>query len=280
MNSDNVVSFAAPQKPLLNSFSDLKSRVRWCIIAEGAPHRMTMPMLNALRDEQKTLSADLNKGAEIDYQIFTSSIPGVFNLGGDLGRFTFAARSGDREWLLNYGRLAVDIIYNFYTNYRKDITTINVIQGVATGGGFEAALSANVIIAEEQATFAFPETKFGLFPGMGAFTLLRQRVPVRVAEEIIYSGKVYTANKLLQLGVIDKVAETGCGDSAAANYIRSRKHQHAGIHAMRGIVQQYAGVTTAELYDVVEQWVDLVLKLPARNLGIMEKLANESYKVA
>jgi len=47
------------------------------------------------------------------------------------------------------------------------LTTISLAQGDALGGGFEAALSCSVIIAERRARFGFPEVMFNLFPGMG-----------------------------------------------------------------------------------------------------------------
>ena len=50
-------------------------------------------------------------------------------------------------------------------------------------------LSFNVIIAERQAKFGFPEAMFGLFPGMGAYSLVARRVGAALAEEMMLSGR-------------------------------------------------------------------------------------------
>ena len=57
------------------------------------------------------------------------------------------------------------------------------------GGGFEAALAGNVLVAERGTRLGFPEVLFGLFPGMGAYTLLRRRVDAVTAEKIILNAK-------------------------------------------------------------------------------------------
>jgi DSF synthase len=52
------------------------------------------------------------------------------------------------------------------------ILTVGLVQGAALGGGFEALLSFDYVVAERDATFGLPEILFGLFPGMGAHSLL------------------------------------------------------------------------------------------------------------
>src|SRR3972149_4441233 len=56
------------------------------------------------------------------------------------------------------------------------LTTISLVQGDALGGGFETALSSDVIIAEQSAAMGLPEVLFNLFPGMGAYSLLTRRI--------------------------------------------------------------------------------------------------------
>ena len=55
------------------------------------------------------------------------------------------------------------------SSFNLPFTTISLVQGDALGGGFEAALCGDIIIAEKQARFGFPEVLFNLFPGMGAY---------------------------------------------------------------------------------------------------------------
>ena len=83
------------------------------------------------------------------------------------------------------------------------ITTISLVQGECLGGGFEAALSSDIVVAERQARFGFPEILFNLFPGMGAYSFLDRRVGRRVTEELLSTGKIYSADDMLALGVVD-----------------------------------------------------------------------------
>ena len=77
-----------------------------------------------------------------------------------------------------------------------------------------ARLRAKSSIAEEGATFSFPEVLFNMFPGMGALSLLGRRIGLKKAEDIIMSGKVFTAREMFELGVVDEVAADGAGFDA------------------------------------------------------------------
>ena len=101
---------------------------------------------------------------------------GVFNLGGDLALFREAIARHDRETLVAYGRNCVDNLYPWSRNCDLPLTTISLVQGEALGGGFECALSASVLIAEESSRMGFPEILFNLFPGMGAYSFLTRKV--------------------------------------------------------------------------------------------------------
>ena len=87
------------------------------------------------------------------------------------------------------------------------------MQGDALGGGFEAALSASVIVAEESARMGFPEILFNLFPGMGAYSFLSRKIGRRAAEEMIVSGTIYGARQLFDLGVVDVLTPDGTGEA-------------------------------------------------------------------
>ncbi len=130
-------------------------------------------------------------------------------------------REGDRDGLFDYARTCIDILHASATGYGLPITTIALVQGEALGGGFEAALSANILIAERGARFGFPETVFGLFPGMGAFSFLARRVAPALAKRIIVSGKVYTAEELYQLGIVDQVVADGEGEESVRAFYTS-----------------------------------------------------------
>jgi len=210
----------------------------------------------------------------LEYAVLASKVPGVFNLGGDLNLFTRLIEAHDREGLLGYGRACVDVLYRNYMGHGLPITTISLVQGECLGGGFEAALSSDVIVAERQSRFGFPEILFNLFPGMGAYSFLERKVGKRVTEQLISSGRLYGADDMLAMGVVDLVVDQGRGETEVANFIRSRgrnRNALAGIAAARRRVHK---LDYEELLGVVEVWVDTALSLSGRDLKLMQRLVS------
>ena len=260
----------------VSTFFDKKHGVHWAILNKDAPKRITLEMLSDLQQVQNEVKDRIDQQGDLNYQIFTSAIPGIFSLGGDLGLFSQCSITHDRATLENYARIATEFVYNGAVNYQKPVTTISIVKGAAFGGGFEGALGANVVIAEKQSLFSFPETRFGMFPGMGAFTLLKRRVPVHVAEEIIFSAKIYTAEQLHEMGVVDIVCEEGEGDSTASAFIAKRHRQKKGIDTMRSMVEQFAPVDREEMYAITDRWVDSALDLGDKERRIIEVLMKKN----
>jgi len=110
------------------------------------------------------------ESAPVEYAILASKVPGVFNLGGDLSLFTKLIGNQDRDGLLGYGKACVDVLYRNYIA-RVPITTISLIQGECLGGGFEAALSSDVLARGAAGTLRIPEILFNLFSGNGGLFL-------------------------------------------------------------------------------------------------------------
>lgn len=211
---------------------------------------------------------------QIDYVILASGMPGVFQLGGDLDLFRQKIERRDREALSIYGRACIDVLYRNYRGHDLPLTTISLVQGECLGGGFEAALSSDLIIAERRSRFGFPEILFNLFPGMGAYSFLDRKVGQRRAEEIISSGKIYTAEEMQALGVIDVVAEDGEGETAVNTLIKQRSRSRNGMAALAAVRRRVHQISYEELEDVVDVWVDAALRLTPRDLKLMQRLVS------
>ncbi|MCB1760147.1 MAG: enoyl-CoA hydratase/isomerase family protein [Gammaproteobacteria bacterium] len=222
--------------------------------------------------EQATREYHAGNSGRLKYQVLGSAMKGVFSLGGDLAHFVELIRRGDRDQLKVYATACVEVLYRSATSYGLPFTTISLVQGEALGGGFEAALSANLLIAEKQSRFGFPETVFGLFPGMGAFSFLARRLNPGLAKRLISSGKVHTAEELYDMGVVDLLVEEGEGEEAVYDYIQRQKTRSSGLYALDKVVEQYNPLKYEELIDVVDLWVDTALELSPKNLRLMEYL--------
>jgi len=87
---------------------------------------------------------------------------------------------------------------------------IAAINGMALGGGMELAMSCDIRIAAENATFGQPEVKWALMPGWGGTQRLPRLVPMAKAAELLLMGNTIDANEAYRIGLINKVvpAET------------------------------------------------------------------------
>jgi DSF synthase len=218
---------------------------------------------------------------EIRYLILASAIPGVYSLGGDLELFADLIRNRDRDHLLAYGRLCVECVFNNYTSVgNPQLTTISLVQGSALGGGFEAALSTNVLVAERSATLGLPEILFNLFPGMGAYSLLARRLDMARAGRFLSNARQYTAAELYEQGIVDVLAEDGEGVHAVNTFIRKHGRSRNGLLAIQQVRQRLAPLAFQELEDVVMIWVDTAMRLTERDLRTMEKLVAAQSRLA
>lgn len=208
----------------------------------------------------------------VRYTVLASKNPNVFSFGGDLDLFLRVFHEKDRESLRRYARTCIDIVYEGLVGFGLSVTTMSLVRGDALGGGFEAALCNNVVVAEKSARFGLPEILFNLFPGMGAFNLLAQRMDIVRAERMILSGRVYNAEELYHMGVVDILAEDGEGEKAVYEYISRharRRNAHQSLLKVRNRVRP---VSHEELVDVAEIWVDTVFNLDAKDLRIIERI--------
>ncbi|WP_456407271.1 crotonase/enoyl-CoA hydratase family protein [Thiolapillus sp.] len=212
------------------------------------------------------------------YLVMSSRMPGIFCLGGDLGLFLQLIRSGDRERLTAYAHTCMEIAHRNLSGGDDKLCAISLVEGEALGGGFEMALAADVVIAEKRARFGFPETQFGLFPGMGAFSFLARRISPALAKRMITSGNIYTAAELYDMGVVDLLAEDGKGEEMLHHYIKRRQSREGGYFAMDKIMAEHNPVSREELFRIVDLWVDTALELPEKNLTMMNYLFKAQNK--
>lgn len=216
---------------------------------------------------------------DIEYHVVTSRHP-VFSFGGDLDYFLQCLERNDREALRKYARDCIDTMYPNYTGFDSDITTLSLVHGNALGGGFEAALSSHIVIAERHAAMGLPEVLFNLFPGMGAYNLLSQRVNPATAEKMMLSGRLYSAEELFSMGIVDALADDGEGVAAVNSYISSdRKRRNARL-AISKVRQRVNPVDYQELLDICDIWVDAAFKLDDRDIRTMSRLVRSQLRYA
>ena len=209
---------------------------------------------------------------ELRYMVAASRAPGVFSLGGDLDLFAFSIRKQDRPALVSYGKSCVRVLHRFLNGMDLPIITIGLAQGDALGGGFESLLSFNMIIAERTARFGFPESMFGLFPGMGAYSIVSRRTDAAFAEEMMLSGRTYSADEMKEAGLVHMVVEPGQGIEAARDYMLRNKRRYFGARGIYKAGLAVNPISLSELDAIVEIWADTCLKVGERDLRMMQRL--------
>jgi DSF synthase len=214
-----------------------------------------------------------NNKRALDYIVLRSAVQGAFNVGGDLGYFQRLISNQDRARLTEYARAAINVVYRNYTSHNlSGVTTIALLEGDALGGGLECALSCDVVIAESHVKAGFPEVLFNMFPGMGGMSFLARRATRNVAEEMVRTGRQYSAMELLDFGIIDEVVDPGDGVLAVQRLMAKRQRQRAAHIAMNRVDRLVRPINLQELHDVVKIWVDCALELSPHSLEWMQRL--------
>jgi enoyl-CoA hydratase len=89
------------------------------------------------------------------------------------------------------------------------ITTIAAVHGVTFGGGFELALTCDLIVADKMARFCFPELRLGLIPGFGGIPRLKRDLGNAVVRDLLLTGRSINATKAQSVGLVSQVAAEG-----------------------------------------------------------------------
>ena len=89
--------------------------------------------------------------------------------------------------------------------YDLEKPVIAAVNGFAMGGGFETALSCDIILASERAKFALPEVKVGFFASASGVQRLSRYIGRLAAQELMITGRTIDAAEALKLGCVNAV---------------------------------------------------------------------------
>ena len=285
MQTKIQTSLAQFYDQLLIDFNE-ESGVMWCYM-NPYPRPCFTPQLLAdlsrfLQFIRNKVSSDVraNGSSDIKYIVFGSYKPGVFSLGGDLGLFTECINSSDKDRLTGYMRLSIEVMYSIYSNMDVPITTISLIRGNALGAGFEGALSCDYIVSEKNVQLGFPEVLFNMFPGMGAYSFLARRLDSARVERMILNGRIYSAEELFDMGLIDAVSEDGHGVQEIETFIKKLEKSKNTRKAILKIRNRLHPVTFEEMLDIGEIWVNCAMGLSPQEIKVMQRLVRAQDRMA
>jgi crotonobetainyl-CoA hydratase len=186
------------------------------VLVETRGHTMVITLnrpeaRNAVNAEVGRLVGAAVQQAEGDPEIRAIILTGAgdqaFSAGADLK----AIMRG--EPILEPGR--EDWNFAGFANHFTSKPTIAAVNGNALGGGTELALTCDLVVAVETASFGLPEVKRGLLAGAGGVFRLVEQLPHRVAMQMIMTGEPMPASEALRWGLINEVVPTGQALDAA-----------------------------------------------------------------
>ena len=236
--------------------------------------------LSAMTELQRVLHDIAESPGLVKHFVMTSDVPGVFNFGGDLSLFVLLIRARDVESLRMYGRRCVDLVWWMENASKLGVHTTVLVQGDTLGGGLESVMPFHKVIFERSAQAGFPEVLFNLFPGMGAWNFTIRKAGYAIANEMILSGRLYTAEQLQRRQLVDVVVDDGDGEAAVYSVIQAVNPRLRGTLAALEARRHAAPVTYESLMAIVDQWTDTAMTLTDRDLRLMERLARAQARKA
>jgi len=255
--------------------SDLRMlRVRTCV------KPIQCYSLAAMAELAQMLADISNNPGLVRHFVMTSDVPRVFNFGGDLALFVLLVRAGDIDSVKLYGRMCVDLVWWMENAAGLGIHTTVLVQGDTLGGGLESVLPFHKVIFERSAQAGFPEVLFNLFPGMGAWDFTIRKAGFAVANEMILSGRLYSADELFSRRLVDLVVDDGAGEGAIERVLHDVDPRHRGTLAALQAQRLAAPIKLATLQAIVDLWADAAMQLTTRDLRLMERLARAQARKA
>jgi DSF synthase len=252
----------------------------WTFMRPSGRPSFTPTMLHDFVHWQRLIGENFGPGqVPLRYLVLGSRAQGVFCFGGDLQLFQRLIRARDREGLARYGYRCVEILHRNMHSLDLPMLTIGLVQGAALGGGFEALLSFDYIVAEKDATFGLPEILFGLFPGMGAHAILARKLGSAMADRLIVSNRTYTATEMYELGLVHHLAENGEGVDACRDFIRKAERRHPGLVNARKAMKLTDPIGLSELKRIVDLWAEAALQLTEGDLKVMNRLTRAQERL-
>jgi enoyl-CoA hydratase len=179
-------------------------------------------------DEDEALRAGILTGAG-----------GTFCAGMDLKAFV----AGERPYVGDRGFAGI-------TQRAARKPLIAAVEGWALAGGFEVALSCDLIVAARDARFGIPEVKRGLVAAGGALLRLPRRIPYHLAMELALTGEPIGAERAAELGIVSRLTQSGealAGAHELAALIA--RNGPLAIDATKRIVEASADWTAGEAWE-------------------------------
>ncbi len=166
--------------------------------------------LAMLEELEQFVAAFAALGPETSACIICSERKHGFSAGADLRElYHGAAELSDKERLAGVRAFLERIHAVFNAIDDAPFATIAAVHGVCFGGGFELALTCDIIVADKMARFAFPELRLGLIPGFGGIPRLKRDLGNAFIRDLLLTGRSVNATRGQSVGLVAQLAAEG-----------------------------------------------------------------------
>jgi enoyl-CoA hydratase/3-hydroxyacyl-CoA dehydrogenase len=148
----------------------------------------------------------------------------AFIAGADIRFFVRNIESGDLERIVDFTKAGHALLHDIDTCAKPVVARLH---GLALGGGLELAQACDILIATPRASFAFPETGIGIYPGLGGTQRPTRRIGVGLTRWLVFTGQTLSPEEALAIGFIDKVVPHEQLDAACRAAIAEGIRPHA-----------------------------------------------------
>jgi crotonobetainyl-CoA hydratase len=233
------------------------------------------PPVNAIDlATSRALSAaftQLRDDADLRVGIITGAGDKVFSAGWDLKAVNSGELQLDRWWETDYGAGGFAGLTEFWSLNKPVIAALN---GKTIGGGFEIALSCDLLIAAEHVQFRLPELPLGLVPDAGAVQRLPRRLPRNIALEMLYLGRWLTSTEAAHYGLVNAVVPAAQLMAKAREWAdQIAAAAPLAVQAMKEVTSGIEGLSPRKSYDAIRGGA-----FPAYERMLASKDAQEGVK--
>lgn len=259
--------------PQISLDYEAEPKLLWITLRPEPKPVFTLPAIESVLKVQSAIRDLWSRGGDGPVRFLAYRAHGpVFSLGGDIDYYLDCLATNDREGLRNYAAAAAKVIEHNWSGIEGRVITLATVHARALGGGIDPARACNVMVAEEAATFCYPEINYNHFP-ISAVPILSRRAGFIEAERILMSGRDYTAQEFAERGVLDRVVQPGAGEDWIREFARTNLSTHLARVSIFEAVNRQAGNLVAELSTAVSAWVDHIFALKPLEISKLQRIA-------
>jgi enoyl-CoA hydratase/carnithine racemase len=241
-NNNNI---NPPDKVLLSNLDTTTGVLTLTLNRPRQHHALNLALLEALHRE---LSSAANNRGDIRAVVIESSGP-VFSSGHDLKELivTPTTTTTTRK-IFQTCRQVMQLLSNNNSEEAIPQPTIASVQGLATAAGFQLAAACDLVLATPGAQFATPGvSSIGLFCHTPAVELVRCTVGPKVALDMLYTGRILSAEEALRHGLVSRIIAGGESE------LRDATHELARAIASRSAPAMQLGKRTVYKQQQIQQ---------------------------